>query len=97
MRVLLVMVVISLGKLVEAVVQDTVADHLLALDRRVVQGDEQVKDTDDNVVLFLIFLLFLMCLRGTSSTIWTRGGDIRLHIWSNSSMITPGAKMWMNF
>ena len=58
------MVVISLGKLVEAVVQDTVADHLLALDRRVVQGDEQVEDTDNNVVLFLIFLLFLMCLMG---------------------------------
>ena len=42
MRGLLVMVVISLGKLVEAVVQDTVADHLLALDRKMVQGDEQV-------------------------------------------------------
>ena len=62
MRVLLVMVVISLGKLVEAVVQDTVADHLLALDRKVVQGDNQVEDTDNNVVLFLIFLIFPMFL-----------------------------------
>ena len=62
MRVLLVMVVISLGNMVEAVVQDTVADQLLALDRKVVQGDDQVEDTDNNVVLFLIFLLFPMFL-----------------------------------
>ena len=62
------MVVISLGKLVEAVVQDTVADHLLALDRKEVQGDNQVEDTDNNVFLlllmFLIFLIFLMFLIG---------------------------------
>ena len=59
------MVVISLGKLVEAVVQDTVADHLLALDRKVqgVQGNDQVEDTDNNVVLFLLmFLIFIMFL-----------------------------------
>ena len=52
------MVVISLGKLVEAVVQDTVA-----LDRKVVQGNDQVEDTDNNVVLFLLmFLIFIMFL-----------------------------------
>ena len=62
MRVLLVMVVISLGNIVVAVVQDTVADQLLALDRKVVQGDNQVEDTDNNVVLFLIFLIFPMFL-----------------------------------
>ena len=43
--------VISLGTLVEAVVQDTVADHLLALDRKVVQGDNQVEDTDIQTIM----------------------------------------------